>query len=93
MVIPDDYFGKLHSRSSLLKNYYFSCDAAGVIDPDFGGDIIVLMISKSSVPFEIKAGQRIAQIVFHKKEEIVFKKVKCLNRTERGAGGFGSTGL
>ena len=93
MEIPDDYFGKLHSRSSLLKNYYFSCDAAGVIDPDFGGDIIVLMISKSSVPFEIKAGQRIAQIVFHKKEEIVFKKVKCLNQTERGAGGFGSTGL
>ena len=93
MEITDDYFGKLHSRSSLLKNYYFSCDAAGVIDPDFGGDIIVLMISKSSVPFEIKAGQRIAQIVFHKKEEIVFKKVKCLNRTERGAGGFGSTGL
>ena len=93
MEIPDDYFGKLHSRSSLLKNYYFSYDAAGVIDPDFGGNIIVLMTSKSSVPFEIKAGQRIAQIVFHKKEEIVFKKVKCLSRTERGAGGFGSTGL
>ena len=93
MEIPDGYFGKLHSRSSLLKNYYFSCDAAGVIDPDFGSEIIVLRTTKSSVPFEIKAGQRIEQIVFHKKEEIVFKKVKCLNWTGRGAGGFGSTGL
>ena len=42
-------------------------------------------------PLVIKAGQRIAQIVFHKKEEVVFKKVDCLSSTERGSEGFGST--
>ena len=57
------------------------------------GDIIILITNNRSIPFEFNAGQRIAQIVFHKKEEAVFKKVKCLDRTERGTGGFGSTGL
>ena len=93
MEIPNCYFGKIYSRSSLLKNYYASCDVAGVIDPDFCGDIIVLLTNNSSIPFESKADQRIVQILFHKKGEVVFKKVNCFNRTERGPGGFGSTGL
>ena len=93
MEIPNCCFGKIHSRSSLLKNYYVSCDAAGVIDPDFCGDIIVLMTNNSSIPFEVNTGQRIVQIIFNKKGEVVFKKVNCFNRIERGPGGFGSTGL
>ena len=72
MKIPDGYFVKI---LSLLKNYYVSCDSADVFHPDFCGDIIVLMTNNSCIPFEIKAGQRIVQIVFHKKEEVVFKKV------------------
>ena len=50
------------------------------------------MTSNSKDPILIKACQRIAQIFFHKKEEVVFKKVDCLSSTERGAGGFDSAG-
>ena len=79
-------------RSSLLKKYFVSCDA-GVIDSDFCGTVLILMINNSNDPILFKPGQRIAQIVFHKKEEVVFKNVNCLSSTERGAGGFGSTGI
>ena len=92
MEIPCGYFGKLYPRSSLFKNYFVSCDT-GVIDSDFRGTVLILMTSNSKDPILIKAGQRIAQIVFHKKEEVMFKKVGCLSSSERGAGGFGSTGI
>ena len=92
MEIPCGYFGKIYPRSSLLKKYFVSCDA-GVIDSDFCGTVLILMINNSNDPILIKPGQRIAQIVFHKKEEVVFKNVNCLSSTERGAGGFGSTGI
>ena len=62
-----------------------------MIDSDFRGTVLVLMTNNSKDPIIIKPGQRIAQIVFHKKENVVFKKVDCLGSTERGAGGFGST--
>ena len=92
MEIPFGYFGKVYSRSSLLKNYFVSCDT-GVIDSDFRGTVLILMANNSKDPIPIKAGQRTAQIVFHKKEEVLSKKVACLNSTERGTGGFGSTGI
>ena len=75
-----------------MKNYFVSCDA-GVIDSDFRGTALILMTNSKKDPILIKTVQRIAQIVFHKKEEVVFKKVDCLSSTERGAGGFGSTGI
>ena len=87
MEIPRSY-----PRSSLLKNYFVSCDA-GVIDSDFRGTVLILMTNNSKDPILIKVGQRIAQIVFHKKQEVVFKKVDCLSSTEKGAGGFGLTGI
>ena len=87
MEIPCGYFGKVHPRSSLLKKYFASC----VIDSDFRGTVLILMTNNSKDPILIKAGQIILQIVFHKKEEVVFKKVDCLSSTERRAGGFGST--
>ena len=72
MEIPNGYFGKIYPRSSPLKNYFISCDG-GVIDFDFRGTILVLMTNNSSHPLIIKAGQRIAQMVFHNNEEVVFK--------------------
>ena len=92
LEIPSGYFGKTYPRSSLLKNYFVSCDA-GVIDSDFRCTVFILITSNSSDPLIIKAGQRIAQILFHKKEENVFKKVDYFNLTEKGAVGFGSTGI
>ena len=75
-----------------MRNYFVSCDA-GIIDSDFRSTVLILMTNNSMEPLVIKAGQRLAQIVFHKKEEVVFKKVDCLNSVERGSGGFGSTGI
>ena len=91
MEIPCGYFRKIYPRSNLLKNY-FSCDA-GVIDSDFCSTVLILMTNNSNDSLLIKPGQRIAQIVFYKKEEVVFKKVDCLISVERGAGDFGSTGI
>ena len=90
MGIPCGYFRKVYPRSNLLKNYFVSCDA-GVINLDFRGTVLILMTNNSKDPILIKAGQRIAQIVFYKKEEVVFKTVDCFSSTERGAEGFGST--
>ena len=79
-----------YAHHDRIKNV--SCDT-GVIDPDFHGTVLILMTNNSKDPILTKAGQKIAQIVFHKKEEIVSKKVDCLGSTERGAGNFGSTGI
>ena len=84
-------FWKVYHRLSLSKNYFVSCDV-GVIDSNFRGTVLILMTNNSKDPILIKAGQIILQIVFHKKEEVVFKKVDCLSSTERGAGGFDSAG-
>ena len=65
-------------RAIFLKNHFASCDA-GVIDSDFCGT------NDSKDPILIKAGQKTEQIVFHKKEVVVFKKVDCFSSTERGA--------
>ena len=89
MEIPSGFFGKVYPRSCVLKEYFISSDA-GVIDYDFGDSVLVLMMKNSNKPLLIKPFQRIAQIVFHKKEKVVFKKV---DRLSGGAWGFGSTGI
>ena len=85
-------FWKAYPRSCLLKTFFVSCDA-GVIDSDFRGTVLILMPNNSKDPILIKPGQRIAQIVFPKKEELVFKKLDCSCSKERGGGCFGSTGI
>ena len=92
MEIPNSYFGKIYPRSGLLENYYVNCDG-GVIKSDFRGTILVLMTNFGERPILIKAGQRIAQVAVHKKEEVIFKKANRLNSTLRGVRGFGSTGI
>ena len=92
MEIPHGHFGKIYPRSSLLKNYFVSCDA-GAIASDYRGTILLLMTNNGNIPLLVNEGQRIAQIVLHKKQEFVFRKVNCLKSTERGAGGFGSRGI
>ena len=77
MKIPSGYFGKIYPRSSLLKEYFISGDARA-IDSDFRDSVLVLMMNNSNKPLLIKPGQRIGQIVFHKKE-VVFKNVDCLS--------------
>ena len=83
--------GKTYPRSIFVRKYFVSCDA-GIIGSDFGGTVLILMTNNSMEPLVVKAGQNIAQIVFHK-EQVVFKKVDCLSSTGRRSRGFGLTGI
>ena len=91
MEIPKGCFGKIYPRSGLLVNHFVSCDR-GVIDSRYRGIIKTIMTNYSNIPYEISVGQGIAQIIFHKVEQVSFVKVNTLTRTERRCGGFGSTG-
>ena len=65
----------------------------GLIDSAFRGSVLILMKNNNSEPFEVKHGQRIAQIILHQKKEVRFRKVESLSSTESGARGFGSAGI
>ena len=92
--IRDGYFGKIYSSFGLLAKHLVSCDA-GVIDSGYHGAVLVLMTNHSDEPLFIKEGFRIAQLVIHKKENVVLKQISAefLDPTQRGSNGFGSTGL
>ena len=94
LEIPNSYFGKIYPRSGLLAKHFVSCDT-GVIDPGYRGFVLVLMTNHSHEPLFIKEGFRIAQLVTHKKENVVFKQISAelLELTQTGSNGFGSTGL
>ena len=94
LEIPNSYFGKIYPRSGLLAKHFVSCDT-GVIDPGYRGVVLVLMTNHSHEPLFIKEGFRIAQLVTHKKENVVFKQIssELLEPTQTGINGFGSIGL
>ena len=93
MEIPSGYFEEVYPRSSFVRKYFVSCNA-GIINSYFQGTVLILMANDNSMEsLVIKAGQRIAQIFFLKKEEVVFTNIACLSSTKRGSGGFGSTGI
>ena len=94
LEIPNSYFGKIYPRSGLLAKHFVSCDT-GVIDPGYRGFVLVLMTNHSHEPLFIKEGFRIAQLVTHKKENVVFKQIssELLEPTQTGINGFGSIGL
>ena len=92
--IPDGYFGKVYPRSGLLAKHFLSCDAA-VIDSGYCSVVLVLMTNHSDEPLFIKEGFQIAQLVIHKKENVIFKQIyaKFPESSQWGSNGFGSTGL
>ena len=67
-------------------------NAPGTIDADYRGEIKVILVNLSDTPFEIKPGERIAQIVVARHERVEWEASETLSDTARGAGGFGSTG-
>ena len=89
--IESGYYGKIFLHSSLIKDHFVSVDA-GVIDSDFRGCVQVLMVNHSRNDFVVHVAQRIAQIVFHKCEDVNFIKSNTLSKTVRDVGAFGSTG-
>ena len=93
MEIPKGYFGAIFARSGMAtKQGLRPANCVGVIDSDYRGEIIVALRNDSDSEQVINSGERIAQIVIMPYLPIEFKEVNSLEDTERGDGGFGSTG-
>ena len=93
MAIPDGYWGAIYARSGIAtKQGIRPANAVGVIDPSYRGEIIVALHNDSDELQIIPHGSRIAQFMLHKIEPTVFIECDELDDTERGTGGFGSTG-
>ena len=75
-----------------LKKGITVLNSPGTIDADYRGEICIILVNLSSEPFEIRDGERIAQMVVASYEQAVWKPVESLDETERGAGGFGHSG-
>ena len=67
-------------------------NSPGTIDADYRGEIKVILVNLSDQPFTVSPGERIAQLVIAKYERVVWDEVDVLDETDRGEGGFGSTG-
>ena len=94
IALPFGYEAQLRPRSGLaLKHGITVLNTPGTIDADYRGELHVLLINHGDVDFEITRGDRIAQLVIAKVEMIDFTEVDDLSDTQRGAGGYGSTGL
>ena len=91
--IPPGYEAQVRPRSGLaLKKGITVLNSPGTIDSDYRGEIGVILINHSSVDFEVKSGDRIAQLVFSKYENFHWENVTHIESSSRGKGGFGSTG-
>lgn len=94
MALPEGYEAQVRPRSGLaLKKGITVLNTPGTIDADYRGEICVILINLSAEPFIINDGERIAQMVIAKHEQPDFIEVKALDETERGAGGFGHSGV
>lgn len=94
LEIPVGYEAQVRPRSGLaLKKGVTVLNTPGTIDADYRGEVGVILVNISNQPFVINDGERIAQLVFAKVEQAEFFEVEELSSTERGAGGFGSTGV
>lgn len=94
VALPAGYALFVHPRSGLaLKSGITVLNTPGTIDAGYRGDIGVILFNTTDEPFEVAAGDRIAQAVIQRVEQVVFEPVDSLEESERGAGGFGSTGV
>ncbi|SDB62284.1 dUTP pyrophosphatase [Flavobacteriaceae bacterium MAR_2010_188] len=92
--LPSGYEAQIRPRSGLsAKNGITVLNAPGTIDADYRGEIGVILVNLSKDDFNIKSGDRIAQMVIAKHERAEWEEVDELSDTERGSGGFGSTGI
>ncbi len=93
IAIPDGYFGAVFARSGLAaKQGLRPANAVGVCDSDYRGEYIVALHNDSSAEQVVRNGDRIAQLVVMPYLAVDFCEVDALDETERGGGGFGSTG-
>ena len=94
MALPAGFEAQIRPRSGLaLKHGITVLNTPGTIDADYRGEIMVLLINFSQTDFVINDGERIAQMVIAKHENAEFIEVETHDETERGAGGYGHTGV
>ena len=94
LELPIGFEAQVRPRSGLAaKNGVTVLNAPGTIDADYRGEVGVILVNLSNVPFTIENGERIAQMIIAKHERAEWELVAKLSSTERGEGGFGSTGV
>lgn len=93
IALPEGYEAQVRPRSGLASKYGVSVlNSPGTIDADYRGEVKVILINLGEDTFEIRRGDRIAQMVVSPVSKVVFSEKETLNETERGSSGFGSTG-
>jgi len=93
MELPVGYEAQIRPRSGLAAKYGIGVvNSPGTVDADYRGEIKVILVNLSDTPFVLNPGERIAQMVVAAHERVEWEEVAQINETERGAGGFGSTG-
>lgn len=94
IALPPGYEAQVRPRSGLaLKHGITVLNTPGTIDADYRGELGVLLINLSQEPFTVNDGERIAQMVIARHEQAELVEVEALDETERGAGGYGHTGV
>lgn len=91
--LPEGYEMQVRPRSGLAAKHGLSVlNSPGTIDPDYRGEIKVILVNLSNESYELKPGERVAQLVVARFTRVEWEAVDALSDTARGAGGFGSTG-
>ena len=94
IALPVGFEAQVRPRSGLAaKKGITVLNSPGTVDADYRGEIGVILVNLSNAAFVINDGERIAQLIIAKHERVQWKEVEVLSETERGAGGFGSTGV
>lgn len=94
IALPQGYEAQVRPRSGLaLKHGISVLNSPGTIDADYRGEICVILVNLSEEPFIVNDGERIAQMVIARHEQAEWEQVDVLDETERGAGGFGHSGV
>ncbi|MHB8780000.1 MAG: dUTP diphosphatase [Candidatus Geothermincolia bacterium] len=94
MALPPGYAAFIQPRSGLAAKHGISIvNSPGLIDCHYRGEVQIILVNLGQEPFEVKRGDRIAQMVIQKVERVLLHEVEELDETSRGAGGFGSTGV
>ncbi len=93
LEIPEGFEGQVRTRSGLGSKGIFVINSPGTLDSDYRGEVRVLLANFASKPFKVNPGDRIAQLVFSPVIRANLINTDKLSKTERGDGGFGSTGV
>ncbi|MBQ5972380.1 MAG: dUTP diphosphatase [Prevotella sp.] len=94
IALPEGYEAQIRPRSGLaLKKGITVLNSPGTVDADYRGEVGVLLINLSGEDFVVNDGERIAQMVVARHEQVKFEQVTLLDETERGEGGYGHTGV